>query len=163
MDLIPIKDYEGLYSLDKNNNQVYSHIRNRYLKSNLTNRGYYYIDLCKNSKRKRFLFHRLIYQVYNPNIDITNLEIDHIDNNQLNNNIENLRHCNRSENICNTKVHKNNLLGIKNIYLTPCDTYSVKIEKNKKTYNKNFKTLEEAIEYRDNKLIELHNEFHNLG
>ena len=101
--------------------------------------------------------------MYYPDIDITNFEIDHIDNNPLNNNIENLRHCNHSENGCNRKVQKNNLLGVKNINKTKYNCYRLILTKNKKQYNKSFKTLEEAIEYRDNKLIELHREFHNLG
>ena len=32
MNLVPIKDYEDLYSLDLNTNQVYSHYSNKYLK-----------------------------------------------------------------------------------------------------------------------------------
>ena len=163
MDLVEIKDYPN-YSFDKNNNKIYSHNRNRYLTPYL-NKGYYVIRLHKNSKEKHFQLHRLIYMLYYPDIDITNFEIDHIDNNPLNNNIENLRHCNRSENGCNRKVQKNNLsTGIKNIYKTKNNTYEVQIWKNRKiVYRKKFKTLEEAIEYRDNKLEELHREFHNLG
>tara|TARA_R110000803_G_scaffold92586_1_gene160093 strand:- start:27 stop:512 length:486 start_codon:yes stop_codon:yes gene_type:complete len=161
MDLVEIKDFPN-YSFDKNTNQVYSHNYNKYLTPNLSN-GYYRIKLNKNNKQKNYQLHRLIYQMYYPDIDITNLEIDHIDNKPLNNNIENLRHCNRSENNCNTKVHKNNLLGVKNISLTKYNNYQVQIKKNKIRYTKTFKTLEEAIEYRDNKLIELHREFHNLG
>jgi len=161
MDLIPIKDYPN-YSLDKNTNQIYSHYKNRYLKPNLNINGYYELKLCENNKNKNLKLHRLIYQAYNPDIDITNLCIDHIDKNPLNNNLENLRHCSKSENNCNTKVYKNNLLGIKNISLTKNKTYQVQIIKNKKKYRKSFKTLEEAILYRDIKLIELHGEFHSF-
>ena len=163
MDLIPIKDYEGLYSLDKNTNQIYNTKYNRYLKPHLS-KGYYYIGLSKNSKYTAFLLHRLIYQIYYPDIDISNLEIDHIDNNKTNNNIENLRHCNASENRCNIKVQKNNLsTGIKNIYKTTLNNYRVIVIKNKIRYTKTFKTVEEAILWRDIKLVELHSEFHSLG
>jgi len=161
MDLVEIKDFPN-YSFDKNTNQVYSHNHNKYLKPFL-NKGYYVIGL-RNNKRKNVSLHRLIYQLYYPEIDTNNFDIDHIDMNRLNNNIENLRHCNRSENNCNTKVQKNNLsTGIKNIYKTRCNTYQVIIKKNRKQYNNSFKTLEEAIEYKKIKLIELHGEFHNLG
>tara|TARA_R110000851_G_scaffold134642_2_gene269956 strand:- start:1467 stop:1961 length:495 start_codon:yes stop_codon:yes gene_type:complete len=164
MDLIPIKDYEGLYSLDKNTNQIYNTKYNRYLKANLGNDGYYKLVLSKNNKQKTFRLHRLIYQAYNLDIDITNLEIDHIDNNKSNNNIENLRKATISENRCNVSVQKNKLsTAFKNIRKTKCNTYQVQINKDKKKYSKSFKTLEEAILWRDIKLIELHGEFHNLG
>ncbi len=160
MDLVKIKDYEN-YSFDKNTNQVYNTKYKRFLKPILDSIGYYVVEI-RNNKSKMFKLHRLIYQVYNPNIDITNLEIDHIDNNRQNNNIENLRHCNRSENQCNKKVQKNNKLQEKNIRIID-NSYQVRITKNKIVYSKRFKTLEEAILHRDIKLIELHGKFHSLG
>ena len=161
MDLVKIKDFEN-HSIDKNNNWVYSHNYNRYLKSHINKSGYCYINLNKNKKQKYCLIHRLIYQVYNPDIDISKLQIDHIDNNKSNNNIENLRTCSHSENNCNVKVKKHNKLREKNISLTSTN-YDVRIIKDKKLTRKTFKTLEEAILWRDIKLIELHGEFHNLG
>ena len=95
-----------------------------------------------------------------------NMVIDHIDNNPNNNNIENLRLASLSQNQFNRKVNKNNKLGIKNISIetrTKNPTYSVRINKKKKQmYCKNFKTLEEAIEYKKIKLQELHGEFANI-
>jgi len=41
--------------------------------------------------------------------------IDHIDNNSLNNQIENLRSCTQSENSCNSKLPKNNTSGFKGV------------------------------------------------
>ena len=55
MNLVPIKDYEGLYSIDLNNNQVYGHKHKKYLKPQTHKHGYYYVELCKNSKPKKFL------------------------------------------------------------------------------------------------------------
>ena len=49
MDLKPIKDYEGLYSLDLNTNQVYSYYRKRFITPNLNN-NYHQIALYKNTK-----------------------------------------------------------------------------------------------------------------
>jgi len=164
MNLVPIKDYEDLYSFDLNNNQVYGHKHKKYLKLDLNNYGYYSIKLCKNSKIKTFLLHRLVYEAYNGVIP-DKMCIDHIDNNPKNNNIENLRLATISQNAMNKKVNKNNLsTGYKNIRKTKCNTYEVSISKNNKiVYNKNFKTLEEAILNRDVNLILHHAEFHNLG
>ena len=163
MNLKEIKDYEGLYSLDLNNNQVYGHKRKKYLKQNLHKTGYYEIQLSKNSKRKIFKFHRLIYEAHNGTIP-EGMCIDHIDNNKENNNIENLRLATVSQNSMNKITQKNNLsTGYKNIRLMKNNTYQVRIHKNKKTYYKTFKTSEEAILNRDIQLTLIHREFANLG
>lgn len=41
--------------------------------------------------------------------------VDHIDNNQKNNKIENLRGCTHSQNICNSRIRSNNTSGIKGV------------------------------------------------
>jgi len=80
--------------------------------------------------------------------------IDHIDRNRQNNSLDNLRWATDKEN-CNNKNHdeykvkKTNKLGIKNIHY--CETnkyYKFKITRDKKVIQKYFKTLEEAIEYK---------------
>ncbi len=163
MNLVPIKNYEGLYSFDLNTNQVYGHYRKKYKKPTL-NTGYYKITLSKNNKRKTIQLHRLIYEIYNGVIP-EKMQVDHIDNNPQNNNIENLRLANHSENQHNQKVNKNNLSsGYKNITKTKYNCYTIRIMKNKKTdYSKTFKTLQEAILNRDIQLKLIHGEFANLG
>jgi len=162
MNLVPIKDYEN-YSFDLNTNQVYGHKYKRYKKPSLNIDGYYQLKLCKNSKIKTFLLHRLVYEAHNGSIP-EKICIDHIDNNRQNNNIENLREATRSENSHNQKVHKNNTTGYKCITKTKSNTYRVRIRKNNKTvYTKCFKTLDEAILNRDVQLILHHGEFYNLG
>lgn len=162
MDLVDIKDYEGLYSLDKNSNQVYGHKRKKFLKIYFKER-YYNIKLTKNSKTKFYIFHRLIFQAYNPDTDISNLQIDHIDGNTKNNNITNLRTATASQNCCNKKIYKNNTSGYKNIFITPYNTYVVQINIDKKKYTKTFKTLDEALIHKKKKLKELHEKYANLG
>ena len=163
MNLKTIKDYEGLYSLDLNNNEVYGHYRKHYLKKRIKKLCYYEIKLSKNNKPKIFQLHRLVYEAHYGNIP-EGLFIDHIDNNPQNNNIENLRLATNQQNSFNSKTYKNNSLGYKNIYKTKYNTYRVQIRINKKTvYEKTFKTLEEAIINRDIKLKEIHGEYHNLG
>ena len=43
--------------------------------------------------------HRLVYQAFNPTEDIIGKDIDHIDGNRANNNLSNLRSCDRYSNI----------------------------------------------------------------
>ena len=164
MNLKAITNYEGLYSLDLNNNEVYGHTYKKYLKKIINYYGYYDIKLCKNGKEKNFKLHRLIFEAHYGTIP-EKMQIDHIDNDRQNNNIENLRIVTHSQNKMNSKTYKNNLsTGHKCITKTKYNTYVVQIRINKKTvYCKTFKTLEVAIINRDIKLKELHGEFHNLG
>ena len=164
MNLVPIKDYEGLYSLDLNNNEVYGHKHKKYKEKRIHYDGYYEFNLCKNGKTKKFKLHRLIYQAHFGTIP-EKMIIDHIDNNPKNNNIENLRLVTNQQNSFNQKTRKNNLsTGYKNISKTKWNTFKVRIRINNKTvYSKTFKTLEEAILNRDIQLKIHHGEFYNLG
>ena len=56
--------------------------------------------------------------------------------------------CNASSKL--KEINKNNTSGYKNIRLTKYNTFKVEININKIKYQKQFKTIEEAIEYRDN-------------
>ena len=162
MNLNPIKDYEGLYSLDLNTNRVYNIKFNRILSNSVRNK-YNCVKLYKNGKYKIFQLHRLVYEAHYGEIP-EGMLIDHIDNNKTNNNIDNLRLATLSENMCNRKIHKNNKIGYKNIILTKFNTYLVQIIKNKKTvYCITFKSLEEAIKNRDIQLELYHKNFMNIG
>jgi len=164
MNLKEIPNYEHLYSLDLNNNEVYGHKHKKYLKKGINNKGYYEFELSKNNKQKLFRLHRLVYEAHYGTIP-EKMCIDHIDNDKENNNIENLRLATYSQNNFNQKTYKNNLsTGYKNISKTKNNTYLVQIHKNKKkVYCKNFKTLEEAILNRDVNLVLHHGQFYNLG
>jgi uncharacterized protein YkuJ len=62
---------------------------------------------------KRMLNHQIAYKMYHGYIP---KQIDHIDNNILNNRIENLRESNSSGNNKNKRKAKNNTSGYKNVY-----------------------------------------------
>ena len=143
-----VKDYPNYLIYD--DGRVQNKKTKRFLKPSLIGRGYYAICLSKNNKSKTCKIHRLVALHYIPLIHGKD-EVDHIDKNKTNNDISNLRWVNRSENMINIGVQKTNKLGHKNISLTRCDTYQVRIIRNGKVvYNKTFKTLDEAIVARDN-------------
>ena len=120
------KDYEGLYqasnlgrlrSLDrwvKSKSGSVRFCKGRILKPCTTKDGYLLVNLCKNGKIKSFLVHRLVAEVFIDNPD--NLpQVNHKDENKLNNNAENLEWCSSSYNINfgtrNEKVAEKNTNG----------------------------------------------------
>ena len=67
------------------------------MKTYINNSGYECIDFTVNKVRTKFLVHRLVCAAFLDNID--NLpEVNHKDENKLNNTLENLEWCSRSHN-----------------------------------------------------------------
>ena len=104
-------------------------------------------------KGKQYKAHRLIFAYFNGRFP--NGEIDHINRNRTDNRIENLRECNREDNILNTRRKPNKDTGISGIYydrstkgLKSRYTFSIF----KKTYR--FRTLKEAIEAKNRMVTE---------
>ena len=161
-NLVDIPNYDN-YKLDLDLEQVYNSKKNKYLKNTLNNVGYLRVRLYNKCKGTTFGIHQLVYICNNPTEDIIGYDIDHIDMVKTNNKIENLRKATRSENMSNRKTQKNNKsTGIKNIYKTKYG-YEFMLTKNGIKYYKFFKTIEEAIEYRDRVVLEKCGEFANLG
>jgi len=160
-NLVDIVGYEGLYKFDIDLEQVFSIKRNRYKINTLRKNGYYHICLSKNKKNITLGIHQIVYLINNPLENLKGFDIDHIDGNPQNNKIENLRKCSHSDNCSNRKVDKSNTSGYKNITQIKYG-YRFELMKNKIKYAKNFKTLEEAITYRDITVREKCGEFANL-
>lgn len=92
----PIQGFESLYEINTNGD-VFSYTSKKTIKQVVNNCGYLTVVLCKDGKAKRFLVHRLlaIHFVANPqNAPVVN----HKDGNKLNNKLENMEWCSRSEN-----------------------------------------------------------------
>jgi hypothetical protein len=81
--------------------------------------------------KKHYKTHRLVYLMFHGYMP---KEVDHIDNNPLNNRIENLRPASRSEQCCNTRLRKDSTSGIKGVTWDKVrNKWIVSINKNKKT------------------------------
>lgn len=100
-DIRPIKGYEGRYSVD-NFGIVYTTRRRGstggVLPQRLNSTGYYRVDLQDKNKRRSVFVHRLVAEAFiekEPSRDFVN----HKDGNKLNNRVDNLEWCTRSENI----------------------------------------------------------------
>lgn len=91
-----IKDFEGLYQISNFGN-VRSLITNKNIKFNKV-KGYLYVHLYNNSKRKSIRVNRLVAQAFIPNPD-NKPQVNHIDGDKLNNRVDNLEWVTREENM----------------------------------------------------------------
>ncbi len=133
--------------------RVYSKESKIFLKPSPDKDGYLIVGLYKDGKRKIFKIHRLVSLHYIPNPN--NYEcVDHKDRNRQNNSIDNLRWCSYSTNNQNTGVQINNKLKIKNISPHGNGYMFVKNMKGK-SHRKRFKTLDEALKYKEEYLSNL--------
>ena len=153
------------YTINQNG-EIYNKKMKIIMKQTLYN-GYYKICLTNNEIRKSLKVHRLIYQAFILKKGEEMPEtVDHKNNIGTDNSLSNLRGATFQENGRNKKTHKDNKsTGEKDIHKTIYNTFQVKIGLGKgiKTYFKNFKTIEEAVEHRNIKLKEFHGEFANNG
>ena len=96
--MIDIKGYEGRYAITSCG-RVWSYLRQRFLRPGNIYHGYLSVGLYNESgKRKMHLIHRLVAEAYIPNPNGYDT-VDHIDFNNQNNNVNNLRWISRADNI----------------------------------------------------------------
>lgn len=131
-----IKGYENLYKINKKG-EIYSCFYKKLFKKLESEDGYYYVDLTKNKKRKKSYIHRLLALQYIDNPE-NKPEVDHIDVNNKNNNLENLRWVTRIENQQNRKNNIHKLTEEeKEIRLKKIRDYKAKWARDKKNGKKN--------------------------
>lgn len=93
--------YEGIYLVSNYGNIKRKDYRGtgieRMLKPSINQNGYLQLQLYKNGKRKNYLVHQLVGKAFIPNPNNL-IEINHKDENPLNNKLENLEWCTRAYN-----------------------------------------------------------------
>lgn len=96
---VDIVGYDGLYSIS-NLGRVASHHqdKHRILKTPANSRGYAYVDLSQNGVRKSFRVHVLVAEHFIPKPH-GQVEVNHKDEDKLNNRVDNLEWCTKSYNL----------------------------------------------------------------
>jgi hypothetical protein len=125
----------------------------------INKQGYISTFIYKENKRKQLFFHRL---VMNPP---DNLDIDHIDHQLNNNQKSNLRYCNSSLNLMNSKLRKDNTSGYKGIsWNKEKQKFEVYLCINQKNIKLGYyKNIEDAITIRENAELKYFGEFKYKG
>lgn len=99
-----IEGYEGLYQISNLGNVKAlgnggsNTSKERILKPTKNQKGYLYVGLCKEGKRKKYKIHRLVAQMFLPNSN-NFTEINHKDEDKTNNQVTNLEWCTRAYNM----------------------------------------------------------------
>ena len=103
---LPIKNYEGFYEVSdtglvRSVDRISRHkhfIKGRVLKSTPGGRGYLEVSLSKNDVKKTFSVHQLVANTFIDNTD-NKPQVNHKDENKLNNNVSNLEWVTCAENL----------------------------------------------------------------
>lgn len=100
-----IKGYEGIYQIS-NQGKVKSLVKSpMILRNNLGDTGYYRVNLYKNKTKKTRKIHQLVAEAFLNHVPNGFSKIvDHIDNNPLNNNLNNLQLVSNRVNTSKDKV-----------------------------------------------------------
>jgi len=156
----PIEGYEN-YEVSN-----FGHVRNKktgkFLNGTPDKDGYKrgFLTKPKTEKHNLLYVHRIVGLAFLDNQE-NRPQIDHIDNNVINNNITNLRWANHSENNRNTKLQKINKSGIKGVcWCNTSKKWRAHIHFNGENVSLGkFSTIEEATQVRLHKVNEIFGDF----
>ena len=84
-----IKTHDREVPFTRNGTNYMAKFKGKEINPWIASNGYLYIALKRNGKRKKYLVHRLLGEVFVPGFN-KNLTINHLNGNKLDNNIENL-------------------------------------------------------------------------
>jgi len=154
-----IKDFEN-YSIS-NLGRVRNNATDKILKPGKSN-GYYHVILYKDGTAYTKNIHKSVAEAFIAN-PYNKTCVDHIDNNRLNNNVNNLRWVSFQENSMNRKLNSNNTSNYKGVnFDKQHNKWRARIYINGKGQHLGFfNNIEDAVNARVKKAEELFGEFKN--
>ena len=166
---VPLEYIQSILKIDDNSPSGLSWIKKAKAAGSLksykkkgvfTGKQYWVLKIPYNGKRYDLIVHRVVLLLKEKKLD-PDKEVDHIDNNSLNNNPENLRESTHSENMHNSRIPKNNTSGHKGVfYHKASGKWEVRIRFNGKLHNFGlYEKLEDAIKTSIAARKKLHGEF----
>lgn len=161
MRTIRIKGIKNIGFSTTVDDDVYEVVRHKNLKYKNSDKeeSYVYWEETKGNSRHRIKLHRWVLRVTDSNI-----HVDHVDKNPLNNQKENLRESTRSENNRNRSSFKNSSSTLKGVSKTKSNKWRAQIGYEKKVYLLGtFESEEEAGRNYDWWAIKLFKAFANLN
>jgi hypothetical protein len=107
---VPVNNFEGHYSVS-NTGKVKSHKwgKERLLKQIKNKYGYLTIFLCKNNHKTNIAVHLLVWDAFGNKLRVNKFQVDHKDEDKLNNNILNLQLLTVRQNVSKTYQLKRSL------------------------------------------------------
>ena len=145
----PIADFPGYEVSNQGRVKSFKRGKEEILQPSFDRNRYLSVRISVDNKLYTKRVHRLVCAAFLPNPE-NKPQVDHINHIRHDNCIENLRWATKSENQLNRNFvpgHSGHL----NIHQTQ-NNYRVQLQRQNKLYQKTFKTLEEAIAYRDSVL-----------
>jgi hypothetical protein len=119
-----------------------------------------------NLKNKSYMVHHIVFVMHYGDVVFEKLKnglvVDHIDGNKLNNKIQNLRLCTRSENAKNSRGKRKRTLP-KGVYKSRHKGFVAIISAEKKRLEKTFLSIDEAVSWRNWMGKKIHGEFFRGG
>ena len=154
----PIKDYP-LYKVNDQGEVISLYHGEKKLKPRDNGFGYKVVTLSKNGVRKNKYIHRLVAECFIPRVEGKNV-VNHKDYDTSNNTVDNLEWCTQKENVIHSASHMSkrhrSTTNTGEQYITKRNnTFRVVWRVGGKQKEKGFRSLENAVAFRDEVFVEI--------